>query len=159
VAVAARQVHCTVYYIQTMPTVSLDELQGAVDWASSNTLDNKAYVCRQTGKVYWISGESGVLDEEDEIPNDVDDVGRYALVPDKHDLDLGNRLVFRFTARFLAEHYDEVRNAFRHKGAYGRFKQILHRQDSVEKWYAYSEEQTIKALEFWCESEELEIER
>ena len=133
------------YIIQTMPTVSLDELQGAVDWVSSNTLDNKAYVCRQTGKIYWVSGDSGVLDEEDEIPNDVDDVGRYAMVPDKHDLDLGNRLVFRFTARFLAEHFDEVRNAFRHKGAYGRFREILYRQNSVEEWYAYSEEQTIKA--------------
>ncbi len=51
-----------------MPTVSLDELQGAVDWVSNNTLNDEAYVCRQTGKVYWISGESGVLDEEDEIP-------------------------------------------------------------------------------------------
>jgi len=142
-----------------MPTVSLDELQGAVDWVSSNTLDDEAYVCRQTGKIYWISGEPGVLDEEDEIPDDVHDVEKYAPVPDRPDLDLGNRLVFRFAAQFLAEHFDEVRNTFRHKGAYGRFKEILHRQDSLEKWYAYSEEQTIKALEFWCESEGLGIER
>jgi hypothetical protein len=142
-----------------MPIVSLDELQGAVDWVSSNTLDDEAYVCRQTGKIYWISGEPGVIDEEDEIPDDVHDVGKYAPVPDRQDLDLGNRLVFRFAAQFLAEHFDEVRNTFRHRGAYGRFKEILHRQDSLEKWYAYSEEQTIKALEFWCESEGLGIER
>ena len=142
-----------------MTTVSLDELQGAVDWVSSNTLDDEAYVCRQTGKIYWLSGEAGVLDEEDEIPNDVDDVAKYALVPDRQELDLASGLVFRFAAQFLAEQYDEVRNTFRHKGAYGRFKEILHRQDSLEIWYAYSEERTMKALEIWCESEGLEIER
>jgi hypothetical protein len=142
-----------------MPTVSLDELQGAVDWVSSSGMDDEAYVCRQTGKIYWLSGEAGVLDEEDEIRNDVDDVAKYALVPDRQELDLASGLVFRFAAQFLAEQYDEVRNTFRHKGAYGRFKEILHRQDSLEKWYAFSEEKTIKALECWCESEGLGIER
>ena len=143
----------------TMPTVSLDELQDAVDWVSSDSMDDGAYVCRQTGKIYWISSEPGLLDEEDTVPDDVHDVGKYAPVPDRRDLDLGSRLVFRFAAQFLADQYDEVRNTFRHKGAYGRFKEILHRQDSLEIWYAYSEERTMKALEIWCESEGLGIER
>ena len=142
-----------------MPTVSLDELQGAVDWVSSDIMENEAYVCRQSGRILWISSEPGVLDEEDEIPDDVDDVGKYLPVPDRQDLDLGNRLVLRFVARYLAEQCDDVRNIFRHKGAYPRFKELLHQQDSLERWYAYSEEQTIEALEYWCESEGLGTER
>jgi len=141
-----------------MPIVSLNELQGAVDWVSSNTLDDEAYLCRQTGNIYWISSDSGVLDEENEIPDDIHDVGKYVPVPDRQDLDLGNRLAFNFAAQYLAEQYDDVRNIFRRKGAYRRFKQLLDRQDALEKWYAYSEEQTTKALEYWCESEGLSIE-
>ena len=60
--------------------------------------------------------------------------------------------------QYLDEHYDDVRNTFRRKGAYGRFKKILHRQDSLQKWYAYSEKQTVEALATWCESEERGIE-
>jgi len=144
--------------MQIMPIVSLNELQGAVDWVSSNTLDDEAYLCRQTGNIYWISSDSGVLDEENEIPDDIHDVGKYVPVPDRQDLDLGNRLAFNFAAQYLAEQYDDVRNIFRRKGAYRRFKQLLDRQDALEKWYAYSEEQTTKALEYWCESEGLSIE-
>ena len=142
-----------------MPNVSLDELQGAVDWVSSDVLDNEAYVCRQSGRVFWFSGDGGMADEEDIIPDDIHDVGKYVLVPDKQYLDLGITLALDFAAQYLAEQYDDVRNIFRRKGAYRRFKELLHRRELLEKWYAYGEEHTIKALEYWCESEGLSIER
>ena len=40
-----------------MTTVNLDELSSALDWVSGDFLDNEAYVCRDSGKIYWISGE------------------------------------------------------------------------------------------------------
>jgi hypothetical protein len=142
-----------------MPTVSLSELQGALGWVSDDDWDSEAYVCRQTGKIYWTSEEPGVLDEEEEIPDDIDDIGKYVPVPDQHDLDLGTRLVFDFAAEHLAEQYGDVRNIFRSKGAYGRFKALLERQGALENWYAYSDERTLSALEVWCESERLAFER
>lgn len=108
-----------------MTTVSLDDLDSAMEWVSSGFMDNQAYVCRESGKIYWISGEPGVLDEEDEIPDDIDDLDKYVLVPSKRDLDLGSHLVFDFTVRYLPKHYDQVRDMFRRKGAYGRFKGLL----------------------------------
>jgi len=53
-----------------MPTISLDQLQNAMEWASSDFLDNEAYICRQTGKIFWIAGDPGMIDEE-EISEDI----------------------------------------------------------------------------------------
>jgi hypothetical protein len=142
-----------------MPTVSLDQLQGAVDWVSIDSLANEAYICRQTGKIFWISGDAGMVDDEDDIPEDIQDVGKYALVPDKYYLDLGNKLAFDFAVRYLADQYDEVREMFRRKGAYQKYKGLLLERNLLEEWYAYNEEQIRKALKSWCESEGLGIER
>ena len=116
-----------------MPTVSLIELQGAVDWVSDNISDNEAYVCRQTGRIFWISGDAGILDEEDEVPDDIQEFGKHAPVPDKHYLDVGTKLVFDFAAQYLAEQYDDVRSIFRRRGAYRRFKDLLQRRGALEK--------------------------
>ena len=140
-----------------MPTVSLDQLQNAMEWASSDFLDNEAYICRQTGKIYWIAGDPGMIDEEEEIPEDIHNSDRYLPVPDKRDLDLGNQLAFDFAAQYQAQHYDEVRDMFRRQGAYRRFKDFLERKDMLEKWYAYSDEQVAKALGEWCETEGLSV--
>ena len=140
-----------------MPTVNLDQLQNAMEWASSDFLDNEAYICRQTGKIYWIAGDPGMIDGEEEIPEDIHNGDRYLPVPDKRDLDLGNQLAFDFATRYLAQHYDDVRDMFRRQGAYRRFKDFLERKDMLEKWYAYSDEQAAKALGEWCETEGLSL--
>lgn len=140
-----------------MPTISLDQLQNAMEWASSDFLDNEAYICRQTGKIYWIAGDPGMIDEEEEIPEDIHKSDRYLAVPDKRDLDLGNQLAFNFAKRYLAQHYDDVRDMFRRQGAYRRFKNFLERKDMLEKWYAYSDEQAAQALGEWCDAAGLSV--
>ena len=142
-----------------MPTVNLDELQGAVDWVSNDSLTNEAYICRKTGHIYWIPDDVEVGGEWEDAPDDIHDVEKYALIPDNHYLDLGSNLAFDFTARYLADRYDDVRAAFRRKGAFSRFKVLLHQQNLLEKWYAFSEEQTRKALKNWCKSEGFGVER
>ena len=138
-----------------MPTVSLDQLQNAMEWVSSDFLDNEAYICRQTGKIYWVAGDPGMIDEEEEVPEDIHDADKYIAVPDKRDLDLGKQLAFDFTSQYLAERYDDVRDIFRAKGAYRRFKDILERKGLLEEWYRYSDERAAKALAEWCELEGL----
>lgn len=137
-----------------MPTVSLDQLQDAMLWVSSDFLDNEAYVCRQTGKIFLVADDSGMMDEED-VPEDIHISDRYLHVPDKRDLDLGKQLVFDFSSQYLAQHYNDVRDMFRRKGAYRHFKDFLERQDMLEKWYAYSDKQEAKALAEWCEAQGL----
>ena len=139
-----------------MPTVSSDQLEDAMEWASCDFLDNEAYICRQTGKIYWIAGDPGMIDEE-EIPEDIHNSDRYLSVPTKRDLDLGNQLAFDFATRYMAQHYDDIRDMFRRQGAYRPFKDFLEQEDMLEKWYAYSDEQEAKALREWCETEGLSL--
>jgi hypothetical protein len=138
-----------------MPTVSLDQLQNAMEWVSSDFLDNEAYISRQTGKIHWVAGEPGMFNEEEEVPEDIHDADTYIAVPDKRDLDLGKQLAFDFTSQYLAERYDDVRDMFRAKGAYRRFKDILARKELLEEWCRYSDERAAKALAEWCEWEGL----
>jgi len=142
-----------------MTTVSLDQLQGALDWVSGDMLDNEAVICRQTGKIYWSTGESGILDDQEELPDDIADSKKYVPIPDRRDLGLGNRLAFDFAEQFLADQYDDVRDIFRRKGAYGRFKVLLEQRDLLEKWYVFSNERMLSSLEIWCESEGFVVER
>jgi hypothetical protein len=133
-----------------MPTVDLTELQGAVEWVSDSVADGEAFVCRQTGRIYWISDDGSL--EPEELPDDTDDTEKYAPVPDKYELDIGVRLVFDFTKIRLPDQYEEVRSIFRRKGAYRRFKALLVERNLLERWYDFSEEQTLAVLEEWCAS-------
>jgi hypothetical protein len=64
----------------------------------------------------------GGLDELDEAAVDCE---AMVAIPHKNDLDLGQSLVFEFVASTLPDEYDRVRDIFRHRGAYGRFKDLL----------------------------------
>lgn len=136
-----------------MPTTNLDQLRNAMEWVSTNILDNEACICRQTGKIYLIAGDPGMIDEEDQVPEDIHDGDKYRPIPDRGDLDLGNRLAFDFTSQHLPERYRDVRDMFRSSGAYRRFKDFLERKELLEEWYRYSDEQESKALTEWCETE------
>lgn len=140
-----------------MPIVSRDQLEDVVEWVSSDFLDNEAYICLRTGKIYWISGDQGAIDEEEEVPKDIHDSDKYLPVPNKRELDLGNQLLFDFARQILPQRYDDVRGMFRCKGAYRRFKDSLERQELLEEWYRYSDEQEAKTLAEWYETEGLKL--
>jgi hypothetical protein len=139
-----------------MPSVDLTELLGALELVSDKFTENEAYVCRQTGNIYWIF-EDGVVEQE-EPPDDLSDADKYAPVPDKYELDVGNRLAFDFTTLHLPDRYDEVRSIFRRQGAYSRFKALLAEHQLLDAWYSYSETQTLEALRDWCTSEGFDAE-
>jgi len=140
-----------------MPSVSIDDLQAAVEWVSAPLADNWAVICRETGTISWIAGDSGLVDEAMEPPEDADDESRYLPVPSARDLDVGNQLVFSFVAAHLPEQYDPIRTRFRRKGAYAAFKRLLLQSDLLESWYDYQNQQTRQAIRDWCESEDLEV--
>ena len=142
--------------MRAMPSVDLTDLQGALDLVSDRFSENEAFVCRQTGKIYWIF-EDGVVEQE-KPPNDLGNTDKYAPVPDKYELDVGNRLAFDFTSIHLPDQNDEVRSIFRRPSAYGGFKALLAEHQLLDAWYSYSETQTLEALRDWCTSEGFEAE-
>lgn len=112
-----------------------------------NPSEQEAYVDLDTGKIYY---HSAIGDDEEELPEDIDDADRYIALPYKNDLGLGKPLVLDFAYRFLPDEADEIEDIFRRRGAYVRFKAILERKGMLEKWYEFENEAQEKALREWC---------
>ncbi len=128
-------------------SVSFSDLQRAFEFVSSGGMgENKAYLDRQSDKIYWHS-EFGDNDEElsDHIDNE-----KYIAIPDKRELDLGKPLVLDFAREFLPDDYDEVRHIFSRRGAYRRYKDLLVRRGALERWYDFSNKAEEAALREWC---------
>src|SRR5215469_736353 len=107
--------------------ISFSDLQLAFEFVSSGGMgEHEAYLDRQSGEIYW---HSEVGDNEEELPNDLDDE-KYISIPDKRELDLGKSLALDFAREFLPDDYDEVRHIFSRRGAYRRYKELLVRRDA-----------------------------
>ena len=132
-------------------TVAVDvrELRNALDFVSAgDPFDHGAWICLDTGKIYWRSSATGL--DDDDLPEDIDDSGRYLAIPSQHDLDLGHRLALTFAARELPEDYDMVTEFFRRRGAYRRFKHLLETRGRLASWYEFENHETDEALLAWC---------
>lgn len=115
---------------------------------------NTAYISKLTGKTYWHS-EFG--DNEEELPENIDENDEYAVIPSKRDLDLGQTLVFRFMRKVAPDKEGQVSNYFSKRGAYARFRDFLERNNLLQKWYDFEDEQTKSALIAWCESNGIKL--
>jgi hypothetical protein len=136
--------------------VKLDDLEMAVDFVSAGALlDAQAFIDRSSGAVIY-TGEG--VDEADIAEFDLDDEARFVPVPSKQELDLGRELVLEFVAQSMPSELDAVRDLFRHKGAYARYKALLERVGQLDAWYAF-EAQAIRAtLRRWCEENDIPVE-
>ncbi|WP_287222102.1 hypothetical protein [Mesorhizobium sp.] len=70
-------------------TVNFSEVLDAFEFVNSGGAgENQAYQCMETGKIYC---HSEWVDDVEELPDDLEDSERYIAIPDKRELDLGNR--------------------------------------------------------------------
>ena len=135
--------------------VKFSELELAFDYVSfQGLMDHLAYVRKDTGEILWGSDD---LDEEEELPHDVDDEEKYLAIPGKRDLDLGKSLVFDFVRQFLSDDLDQVRRYFSHRGAYGNFKDLLAERGAIEQWHKFEDEAARRALREWCSENSIEL--
>ncbi|MDR3537457.1 MAG: UPF0158 family protein [Acetobacteraceae bacterium] len=131
------------------------ELRLAFEFVSGATPHaNGAYICIETGKIYWTSS---MFDVPEPVPDDVEDPDRYISVPHKNDLDLGRALALSFIEQALPDEYDEVWEFFHRRGAYGHFKRLLESRRQLEQWYEYENSMTDEALLRWCEENGLQL--
>jgi hypothetical protein len=101
-------------------TVSFKDLLLAFEFVAGGAMyENQAFLCKQSGEIYWHS-EFG--DNFEQLPEDIDNAEKYIRPPDKSELDLGRALVLDFTEQHLPRHLDDVRRIFSKRGAYARFK-------------------------------------
>jgi hypothetical protein len=137
--------------------VSWKALLDAFEFANLGGMgEHQAFVCRQTGKIYE---RSELLDEDDQeqLPDDLEDNPNYLVIPDKRELDLGKPLVLGFAREFLPNDFDEVRRIFSRRGAYAAFKSLLVRKHALDRWYDFESKATEKALRDWCEVNSIEL--
>jgi hypothetical protein len=134
----------------TAKPVSVDpvELRDAFEFVSSGDLyENRAYISRDTGRIYWLSD---VVEADEDVPDDLDDANRYIAIPHKTELDLGRNLALSFIGQELPSELATAAGYFRRRGAYARFKELLARRGILDKWYGYEDHATEQALRRWC---------
>ena len=115
--------------------VSFNDILEAFEFVSAGGMgEHQAFLCRQSGKVYW---HSELSEDLEELPDDIDDSEKYVPIPGKSELDLGKPLVLDFTRQFLPDDFDEVRQIFNKRGAYAKFKDLLDRRGIRDQWYDF----------------------
>jgi hypothetical protein len=135
--------------------VSLKDILDAFEFVSAaGTGEHHAFLCKQSGRIYW---HSEYCDDLNEMPDDIDDGEKYVEIPDRKELGLGKPLVLDFARQFLPADIDEIRRIFSKKGAYGRFKVLLDRKGALDQWYAFEAEAEEKALRTWCDLNSIEV--
>ena len=140
---------------RTPMPVSFKDILEALEFVSAGGMgEHQAFLCKQSGRVYWHSEFS---DELDELPDDIEDSEKYVPIPDKRELDLGKPLVLDFARQFLPNDIDEVRQIFSRKGAYARFKDLLDRRGALDHWYDFEAKVEEKALRMWCDLNSIEV--
>ena len=131
-------------------SVNAEELRTTFEFVSSGApLEHSAYICVDTGKIYCHSLSAG-LEEEEDLPKDLETSDHYIALPHKNDLGLGRRLALAFVAQELSDESDTVAGFFRRRGAYGRFKALLHARGMLEQWYEFENRAMEGALLAWC---------
>jgi len=133
--------------MQSYPPIDLDQLALSIQWVSVDGFgDNVAYVSRERGTIHR------VCEENDELPEDIEDGSLYLAMPHQRDLDLGSLAVFKFARRELTDDQeDRVREIFQRRGAFGRFKDYVTRIGQLEAWCAFRAQAEKHALREWCE--------
>jgi hypothetical protein len=114
---------------------------------------NHAILCKEAGKFYYAS-EYG---DDEEIPEEIFEDDNCIEIPNKNDLNLGRNLVFEFIEQYLPSDFEQVRNIFRKKGAYGRYKDFFDKRGFLQKWYDFENSRQDETLREWCRENQISL--
>jgi hypothetical protein len=132
------------------------EIELAFDFVSSAApTEHVAFLCIQTGVCHW---RMEFANNEESLPEDIADSGKYIEIPHKNDLGLGKPLALKFAAKALPDDFDEVAGIFQQRGAYGRFKNLLERRGKLAEWHEFESESQREALRGWCVANGIDVE-
>jgi hypothetical protein len=127
--------------------IKFSDIELAFDYVSSMPMTaNTAVLCKNTGDFFYSSD----YDSEDEIPEDIYDREDCIVIPHKNEIDLGKNLVFEFVEKHLPDDFEHVRQMFRKRGAYARYKNLLENRDLLKKWYDFEHTRQTETIREWC---------
>ena len=82
--------------------------------------------------------------------------GSWLDLPNRQDLDLGVRLVFRFADEFLsAEDIERVQRYFSRRGAFRKWKDLLAERGLLKRWYRYEYDEGVAAFKQWLSENDI----
>jgi hypothetical protein len=131
------------------------DIEFAFDFVSSGApSEHSAFLCVDTGVCHW---HTELGDNEEPLPDDIMDAGKYVEIPHKNDLGLGKPLALNFARRALPDDFEEVAGIFQRRGAYGRLKSLLERRGKLAEWHEFENESQREALRGWCEANGIDV--
>ena len=138
-----------------LPTLDkiLDEIDGA--------FSGDVYLNTKTGATYTMSPDNGYdVDEEIEAEDEamlqeIEASGDWVALPSMRDFD-----EYRIMEAFCESLpdggvRDRLSDAIHGRGAFRRFKDVLHRTNSQDQWYAFRNERLKKEIAEWLEMKEI----
>ena len=134
-------------------TIKYSDLDFAYEFSSMDSSSIEGvYLSKKTGKIFY---DSDNIDEP--LPEDIFESEEYVALPSKIELGLGNELVYTYVKVNIPEYYDQVLLYFKSKGAYQKYKTLLHRIGKLDHWYDYEEKIKQKELLLWCKENKIEV--
>ena len=134
--------------------IKFSDIELAFEYVSSAPMtSNTSVLCKETGEIYYSSD----YDDEDEIPEEIYDREDCIEIPHKNELNLGRNLIFEFVEQFLPGDFERVRQIFRRRGAYGRYKDLLEDRGFLKKWYEFENTRQKETLREWCEENNITL--
>ncbi|MFW6131991.1 MAG: hypothetical protein ACOC5F_05290 [Candidatus Aminicenantaceae bacterium] len=134
--------------------IKFEDIKEAFDFVNSGYYgDHTALLNKSTGQIHWRS-ESGDLGE---IPEALWESENAVEIPHKNDLGLGNQLVFDFVLSNTPDDVEYVRNIFRRRGAYARYKDFLESKGLLQSWYNFENAAQNRVLRKWCKDNGIEL--
>jgi Uncharacterised protein family (UPF0158) len=124
--------------------------------SASSTDEHQAYLCKESGKIFLHTEVLGD-EEENRLPEDIDEEGKYLQIPDKRELGLGKPLALDFAREVLPSDFNKVREIFSKRGAYARFRDLLEYRNALDRWCEFEAKAQEKALREWCELNSIEV--
>jgi hypothetical protein len=135
--------------------VDFNDLEIGFEFASiGDAYGNQAFISIKTGKVFLKSDD---IEPEEDMPEDLETLEEFLCLPNKNRLGLGRDLVFAFVEEKLPDKWADVREFFRRRGAYARFKDMLASCNMLDAWYSYEQTRTEEELRRWCEDNGLQL--
>jgi hypothetical protein len=136
---------------------SFPEILQAYEFVEIGNGLHEAFLCRLTGKIYCRAEFTDLEEFNDELPDDIEDEEKYAAIADRKELGLGKPLALDFAREFLPGVFDDVRYIFSKRGAYEKFRALLTRTNTLDRWYDFESKATERALRQWCADELIEL--
>ena len=134
--------------------VKFHDIEHAVEFVSFNFGENEVFLSRDTGKLFYIHEIDASM--SDELPADFEE-GGYLSIPGKNQLGLKQNLVHEFANGCSDEIQQKIRDCFRKRGAYRRFRALLDRNGLLDAWYKFENQAERDAICAWCADNKIEL--